>query len=44
MTIIVRMPSGRVVEHTAQTVEDARSFVEGLQKLGLSAVIVSEEQ
>lgn len=41
MSIIVRMPSGRVVEHTFNSQEEAEEFKADLLKIGLTSVIVN---
>jgi len=43
MVIVVKMPSGRIVEHEFESLQEAQIFKEDLQKLGLTAVIVKQQ-
>ena len=44
MTIIVRMPSGRVVEHNFNTKEEADEFKADLHRLRLACVVIGEQK
>ena len=44
MTIIVRMPSGRVVEHNVNTKEEADEFKADLRRLRLACVVIGEQK
>ena len=43
MVIVMKMPSGRIVEHECETEESAEIFKEELRRLGLSSVIVKQQ-
>jgi len=43
MIVVVKMPSGRIVEHEFNSENSAQIFKEDLQKLGISSVIVKQQ-